>query len=290
MSEQKTKAPVITVTGVLAFLIGIMGISLAVLSLRFPVLIIAGMACIILSSSLKAFNKGVGAQLFSLTRFFGSIALGYIFHAQAGAFLGLGGLGATVAGFYLIFFSVFIGLTILFSLVFKKGRPSIHAKLLGGLVGFFEGIIISWFVFISLTLIPGSKLSEYNPELIKALTGSTEKMLAPLLPTEANDAINAIKVARQLSHQLDPKKVDINKIQQTLEPISGLPQVIAIQQNPKTQAMIKERDFKGLMSSKEFQNLISSPEVQEAIKQIDWVELQKALSIPPEQTLIPDQN
>lgn len=290
MDNKTTKTPAITLVGVLAFLINILGISLAILSLQFPILIIPGIACITFSSSLKAFKKGVGAQLFSLSRFFVSIMLGYLFHAQAGAFLGLKGLGATVSGFYLVFFFVFILLTGAFSLMFKKSRPSIYAQLLGALMGFFEGIIISWFIFISLTLVPGSKLSEFNPELIKTLTGSTEKMLAPLLPAEANEAINAIKVARQLSHKLDPKKVDMKKIQQTLEPIAQLPQIIAIQQNPKTQTMLQERNFKGLMASKEFQDLINSPDVQEAIKQIDWVELQKALSIPPEQALKPVQN
>jgi hypothetical protein len=132
-------------------------------------------------------------------------------------------------------------------------------------------------IFVALTIVPGSRLAEHQPQYLKDLTGSTEKILTPLLPDNANKAVKAMKTMSRLSKGIDPQKVDIEKMSKLMRPVAEMPEMQEVQNNPEVQQLIGEKNMRGLFKHPAVRKLIENPQLQEKIMNLDWEQLEQAI-------------
>jgi hypothetical protein len=110
------------------------------------------------------------------------------------------------------------------------------------------------------------------------ITGSTEKIISPLIPEEAGKAVRAIKTMSRLSQGIDPEKVDRGEIIEVMKPLSSLPEIQKIQTDEQLQKLVREKDFKKLFKHPTIRKLMQNPELQNKVMNLDWARLERALN------------
>ena len=242
-----------------------------------PSYIIATALFTVAACILRAYQRGIYRELITLLRFFGSLALGWYLSVEVGRALGLPLMLASVSGFYLTFISLYLISGALIKWFSKKGEElSIPEKLLGGLLGGFEGIILAWVLIFTLSLLPGSKVAEYYPQLTQ-FTGPVENMLAPIMPEEAAQTVQMVKSVQRITQNFKPEKVDKEALQEILLPLAEMPELVALQQDESIQKLIESRDFQGLVNHPTLRNFLESEELRQRMQTIDLKKLERAL-------------
>lgn len=277
MTDKKKNPPSLLV-GFFSFSLSVASILLAIAAFKLPFLMLPAILLFILSSSLKAFRKGILAELLSFVKLAGAFALGWYFKIEAGQLLNIKGIFSSIVGFYAIFLTIFFATGKLISAALRNHQPSLPSRLLAAFAGAFEGLILGTFTFFAMTMIPGSQLAEHQPGFLKDLTGSTEKMIAPLLPKEASNAIRAVKTMSQLSKGVDPSKIDREELLTVMQPISQIPEIQKIQNDPEIQKLIAKKDFPRLLRHPTIVKLMENPDLQGKLLGLDWKRLDKALN------------
>lgn len=226
---------------------------------------------------LRAYQRGIYRELFTLLRFFGSLGLGWYLSADVGKLLGLPAMVAGISGFYITFISLYLLSGLLMKIFGKKTEElAIAEKLLGGLLGGFEGIILAWVLIFTLSLLPGSRISEYFPQLAQ-FTGPVENMLAPIMPEEAAQTVQMVKSVQKITQNFKPEKVDKAALQEILLPLAEMPELVALQEDESIQKLIESRDFQGLVNHPALRNFLESEELRQRMQSIDLKRLERAL-------------
>jgi len=226
---------------------------------------------------LRAYQRGIYRELVTLLRFFGSLGLGWYLSAEVGKALGLPAMLASISGFYLIFISLYLVSGALIRWFSKKDAElSIPEKILGGLLGGFEGVILAWILIFTLSLLPGSKISAYYPQLTQ-FTGPVENMLAPIMPEEAAQTVQMVKSMQRITQNFKPEKVDKVALQEIMLPLAEMPELVALQEDESIQKLIESRDFQGLVNHPTLRNFLESEELRQRMQSIDLKKLERAL-------------
>ncbi|NLF97575.1 MAG: CvpA family protein [Candidatus Riflebacteria bacterium] len=226
---------------------------------------------------LRAYQRGIYRELVTLLRFFGSLGLGWYLSAEVGKALGLPAMVASISGFYLTFISLYLVSGALIRWFSKKGAElSIPEKILGGLLGGFEGVILAWILIFTLSLLPRSKISAYYPQLTQ-FTGPVENMLAPIMPEEAAQTVQMVKSMQRITQNFKPEKVDKVALQEIMLPLAEMPELVALQEDESIQKLIESRDFQGLVNHPTLRNFLESEELRQRMQSIDLKKLERAL-------------
>ncbi|MDN5278000.1 MAG: Colicin production protein [Clostridiales bacterium] len=261
-----------------SFILTLSAASFAAYSYYQPNMMLVAIGLFVFSAAFKAYQRGMLAELLSYGRLIGAFMLGWFFKAPVGTLIGVNGIFASIAGFYLLFFCSYLLAGWFIKTILKNHEPSMPSRFLGAIAGGFEGLVISLFVFIAMTLIPGSQLASHQPEFLKMITGSTEKIISPLIPEEAGKAVRAIKTMSRLSQGIDPEKVDRGEIIEVMKPLSSLPEIQKIQTDEQLQKLVREKDFKKLFKHPTIRKLMQNPELQNKVMNLDWARLERALN------------
>ncbi|GAB4274762.1 MAG: hypothetical protein Kow0029_15320 [Candidatus Rifleibacteriota bacterium] len=264
--------------GLVSFLLTLAAMSFAAISFTKPAMMLPAIVLFVLSTSLKAYQKGIIAELMAFVRLGAAFTIAWYFKMEAAKLLNLSGILSQIAGFYAVFLLSYPLLGQLVKILMQNHEPSMASKLLGAFTGGFEGLLLGALIFCAMTIIPGSQLAEHQPLFLKELIGSTEKIVAPILPEEATKAIQAAKTMSRLSKGVDPNKVDRLELAETLKPITELPEVKAIQSDPEFQKIVAQKDLKKILNHPKVMKLMESPELQKKFLQIDWQRLERALN------------
>jgi len=262
----------------LLFLLSCLTAIFAYMALSSPPYIFVAMGLTFGVSILRAYQRGIVKESLAVLRIVGMLALAWFLAESVGKVLRLPGFLATLAGFYLTFFIGFLVSGKLISWFSSDEEPSIPEKLLGGLIGGFEGIIVAWILLLALCAMPNSKMANYYPEFFSQFTGPIDKMLAPVLPEQANNAVYMMKSAQKIAKNFDPEKVDRVALQEIFTPLVEMPEIMAIQQDESLRELVEKKDFRALLNHPTLRNLLESKEVQEKLKNMDWKRLERALS------------
>ncbi len=276
MNEQKNKAPGL-LRGLIPFLISCAAIGMAVLSYGTPAFMFPAILLLILASAIKSWQKGIFICLLSYLRLVLAFGAGWLFKTEIGQLLNITGIFRDIAGFYATFLGLYFILGRMIKMIARSNQPAIFSKILGSIAGGFEGLVFGMLIFVALTIVPGSQLAEHQPQYLKDLTGSTEKILTPLLPDNANKAVKAMKTMSRLSKGIDPQKVDIEKMSKLMRPVAEMPEMQEVQNNPEVQQLIAEKNMRGLFKHPAVRKLIENPQLQEKIMNLDWEQLEQAI-------------
>jgi len=253
----------------------------AYLAVSSPPFIFAAIGLTFCTCIIRSYQRGIVKETLSLLRITGSIALAWFVAESVGKAMGLPGLFATISGFYLTFFIGFLVSGKLINWFSLNKEPAIAEKLLGGFIGGFEGILVAWILLLALCALPNSQMSSYYPQLFSKFTGPIDKMLAPLLPEQANNAVHMMKAAQRVAKNFNPEKVDREALQEVFTPLAEMPEIMAIQQDQSIRELVEKKDFVALLNHPTLRNLLESKDVQEKLKNMDWEKLERALSPEP---------
>ncbi len=251
-------------------------IASAWLAISEPIYILATIVLTIAACIYRAYQRGIYREFFTLLRFFGSLTIGWYFSADIGKALGLPVMLATVSGFYLTFISLYI----LSGVLIKWLRPekkelSVPVKILGGLLGGFEGIIVAWLLVLAVSMLPGSRLADYHEFTL--LTRPVEDMLMPIMPAEALNTVEMVRTVQRVTKNFKPEKVDRAALQEILMPLAEMPEIIALQQDESLRHLIENRDFKAVLNHPALRSFLESEELRTKMQSIDLKELERAL-------------
>jgi uncharacterized membrane protein required for colicin V production len=225
----------------------------------------------------RAYRRGIYLEFVTLLRFFGSLTLGWYLSADVGRALGLPLMLATVSGFYLTFITLYLVSGALIKRYSKKdAEPSIPEKILGALLGGFEGIILAWVLVFTLSLLPNSKVSEYYPQFSQ-FTGPVENMLAPVMPEEAAQTVQMVKTVQRITQNFKPEKVDRAALQEIILPLAEMPEMVALQEDESLRKLIEKRDFQAMLNHPALRNFLESEELRNRMQNIDLKRLERAL-------------
>lgn len=277
MSENKKNSAGF-LAGFFLILLNLATIALTAFAFKNSSLALPALALFIISGSCKAYLKGTLAELLSLARIAGAFAAAWFFRGHAAQMLPVKGLLGEIAGFYAIFFLVYLGAGQGIALALKNHEPSMASKTLGAFIGAFEGLLIGLMVMVALTMAPGSSLAENPPEILSFISGSTEKIVAPILPEQAGNAVLAMKTMSRISQGIDPEKVDAQAVMEVMQPLAEMPEVVEIQSNPEVQRLLEQRDMAGLMRHPALRKLLENPELQQKMLNLDWKKLERAMN------------
>jgi len=225
----------------------------------------------------RAYQRGIFHELSTLLRFAGSLALGWYLSAYVGKALGMPVLLSAISGFYLTFISVFLLSGVLLKWFRnEKDEPSIPEKILGGLLGGFEGIIVSWLLIFTLSILPNSRIADFYPQFSQ-FTGPVENMLAPVMPEEAAQTVQMVKTVQRISRNFKPEKVDRAALQEILMPLAEMPELVALQEDESLRELVAKKDFKAVFNHPALRNLLESEELRAKMQNIDLKKLERAL-------------
>jgi uncharacterized membrane protein required for colicin V production len=261
----------------ISFLIGLSAIVLAVFSYHMAVLIIPALVLLTANSAFKAWNKGIFLSLMSYVRLIFAFGLGWLFKTEAGLLFGIKGFLRDIAGFYALFFLSYFVIGRMIAVMEKKFRPGSISRFFGAIAGGFEGFIIGIFIFLAMTMIPGSDLIEHQPEFLISIAGSAKNLVSPLVPEKAKQVLEAVQTMTKLSGKINPEKIDQEKVYTIMQPIAEMPEIIEVQNNPEIQRMIATKNFSGLLKHPAMLKLLENPELQDKIINLDWKGLEKAV-------------
>ncbi len=264
-------------TGFLVFLVNLGTIVVTFAAYKNRDLLLIALAMFIFSSGFKAFYQGALAELLSLARLAVSFLAAWLFKAEIANLLPIKGILGEIAGFYSLFILIYLAAGQGIKHALKEHEPSRTSKIFGAGIGAFEGLLIGLFVFFAMSLVPGSSLSENPPEFISKLFGSTEKIVAPMLPEKAGNAVQAMKTMSRISRKLDPAKVDQIELAEAMRPLAEMDEITQLQSNPEIQRLLENRDFPALIRHPALKNLLENPSLQEKIMNLDWKRIEKAL-------------
>ncbi len=252
-------------------------IAATVFSFKHSQLALPALLLFIISGSFRAYSRGTLAEILSIGRIVCAFGAGWFLRGHLTAIVPLKGILGEVAGFYGIFFLVYLGAGQGIALALKNHQPSMASKVLGAFIGGFEGLLIGMLVMVALSIAPGSSLAGNQPEIIKFISGSTEKMVAPVLPDQARNAVRAVKTMTRLSQGIDPEKVDGKVVMEVMQPLAEMPEIIEVQNNPEIQQLVQQRDIAGLIKHPALQKLMENPNLQQKMLDLDWEKLERAL-------------
>lgn len=151
------------------------------------------------------------------------------------------------------------------------------SKLLGSFIGAFEGLLIGLMVLLAIGMVPGSSLADNPPEMLRFVSGSTEKIIAPIIPDEAGNAVRAVKTMSRMAKGIDPEKVDSQAVMEVMQPLAEMPEIMEMQNNPEVQKLIEQRDIAGLVRHPALRKIMENPELQQKMLNLDWKKLERAL-------------
>jgi uncharacterized membrane protein required for colicin V production len=235
-----------------------------------------------IASAIKAYQKGIIKELLAYIKLILAFVAGWFFKGQVGALLPVPGLFASIAGFYLVFLSVFLLFPLAARFITPEKEPGSLSKLFAALAGAIEGLALGMILFIALTIIPGSDLANHQPPLLKSLTSKASKALEPMLPAKAGKTIKAVKTMTRISRGgIDPKKVNREELAEVFKPLNDIPEIKQIQNDPELRKLIAEKQIKKIIKHPAIEKLARNPELQEKFLQIDWNRLEHALGITP---------
>lgn len=242
-----------------------------------PSLILASIILTISTCIFRAYQRGIYREFFTLLRFFGSLTVGWYLSADVGEALGLPVMLAAISGFYL----TFIGLFLISGALIKWFSPekkelSVPTKMLGGLLGGFEGLIIAWLLVFTVAMLPGSKLADYYHEFAQ-FTRPIENMLTPIMPEEAVHTVEMVKTVQRVTRNFKPENVDRAALQEILMPLAEMPEIITLQQDEGLRELIRERNFKAVLNYPALRNFLESEELRTKMQSIDLKKLERAL-------------
>lgn len=276
MSENKKNSAGF-LAGFFLFLLNLGTIAATIFSLKHPQLALPALLLFIITGAFRAYARGTLAEMLSIGRIVCAFAAGWFLRGQLQPILPLKGILGEIGGFYGIFFLVYLVSGQGIALALKNHQPSMTSKVLGAFIGSFEGLLIGMLVMVALSMVPGSSLADNQPEIIKFIGGSTEKIVAPVLPDQARNAVRAVKTMTRLSQGIDPEKVDGKTIVEVMKPLAEMPEVVEIQNNPEIQHLIQQRDIAGLIKHPAMQKLMENPNLQQKMLDLDWKRLERAL-------------
>jgi hypothetical protein len=223
-------------------------------------------------------EKGLVMELINIVRLGGSVFAAFYFSDDVGAFLGLKGVLASISGFYPAFFVTYITTGFLIKLFFDtKKRPTLISRYAGLFFGILEGTIFFYILLNMALMIPGNPVGKSIPGFSSKVTELTSEIVSPILPASSTGTIEFIKLASEMRNGVDPKKVDRALLKQTLQPIAQLPELQNITSDQNLMGMAQKKDIKGLISHPKVKKLLESPEFQSKLKNINWVQMRKAL-------------
>lgn len=242
-----------------------------------PSYIIATVISTVAVCVLRACRRGIFREFFTLLRFIGSLLLAWYFSAAVGSMLGLPLMLAAISGFYLIFLVLFLGSGFLSKFfISNKEEISIPAKLLGAMLGGFEGVIVAWILVFTLAMLPNSRLADYYSEFSQ-FSAPVENMLAPIIPEQAAQSIELVKTVQRISSNFKPEKVDRQALQEIITPLAEMPEITALQEDAGIRELVENRDFKGLLNHPALRNFLESEELRQRMQNIDLKKLERAL-------------
>lgn len=268
-------------SGLLFFIFNVLAAVCTFKALSEPPYIFAAMGFTFIACISRAYQGGIINEAMAILRIAGSFALAWFLAEHAGKALGLPGFLATITGFYLTLFVGFIVSGQLILWLNAGSNPSIPEKLLGGIVGGLEGVLVAWILLIGVCALPNSKMAGYYPQLFAQFTGPVEKMLAPVMPEQANSAVQVMKSAQRIANNFNPEKVDRQALQEILTPIAEMPEIAAIQQDQGIRDLVEKKDFMALINHPALRTLLESKDLQEKLKSLDLQKLERALSPRP---------
>lgn len=268
-------------SGLLFFIFNVLTAVCTFKALSEPPYIFAAMGFTFAACINRAYQGGIINEALAILRVIGSFILAWFMAEPLGKALGLPGFLATITGFYLTLFVGFIVSGQLILWLKSSAEPSIPEKLLGGIVGGLEGVLIAWILLIGVSALPNSKMAGYYPQFFSQFTGPVEKMLAPVLPDQANSAVQVMKSAQRIASNFNPEKVDRQALQEIITPIAEMPEIMAIQQDQSIKALVEKKDFMALINHPALRTLLESKELQDKLKNLDLQKLEQALSPTP---------
>jgi uncharacterized membrane protein required for colicin V production len=242
-----------------------------------PQFIIATVAITIGAGIFRAWRRGIFREFLTLLRFFGSLTLGWYFSSAVGKMLGLPLALASVSGFYLTFIVLLVVSGALINWLSKENaEPSIPEKMLGGLLGGFEGLILAWVLVFTLSMLPGSKISAYYPEMSQ-FTRPVENLLMPVMPTEAAKTVEMVQSVQRMSQNFKLEKVNREALYEVMAPLAEFPELIALQEDESFRKLSDKRDFQAMLNHPALRNLLESEEFRQRIQSIDLKQLERAI-------------
>ena len=262
----------------LFFILSGLAVVFAWLAISSPPFIFAAIGLAFSASIIRAYQRGIVKEAQAILRIVGSLILAWFLAETVGRALGFPGFLATITGFYITLFTGYLLSGLLINCFKTEEEPSIPEKILGGLVGGFEGVIVVWLLLLGLCALPNSQMASYYPRFFSRFTGPIDKMLAPVLPEQANSAVQLMKSAQRIASNFNPEKVDREALQEILTPLAEMPEIVAMQQDESLRKLVEKKDFMALLNHPALRNLLESREVQEKLKNMDWQKLERALS------------
>lgn len=267
--------------GLLSFLLNLSAVLVAVGAYFHSAVLLPSLAVFIIAGAYRAYIKGTLAELLSFLRIGLAFAIAWFFKSEASTILPIKGLYGEIASFYSLFLITYILAGQAIGLALKNHFPSKASQFLGALIGAFEGLLIGLFVFVAMSLLPESSLSRNPPDALKFISGSVEKIVAPIMPEQASNAVRAIKTMGKLSQGIDPAKVDSRTLAEVMQPIAQLPEVREVQNNPVVQQLVAQKDIPRLIQHPAVKKLFESPQLRQKMLELDWKKLERALGQKP---------
>lgn len=227
---------------------------------------------------LQGYLLGAAAALFGWGKFFAAVFAGYFFGTAAGTAVGMGGIAASIGGFYLCAIAVYVVIGLFGKLLIDPNRtPGFFDRSLGLCLGAAEGIIM-----FALAAWP---LSLYQPawnqapaslptQLSKAVS---ERVIDPLVPAQASGVVVLFELARDARGGIDPEKVDRQRLSTIFEPVKSHPKIQALSNDAEVCALVQQKNAAGLMKHPKVIALLNDPEIQSLAAGIDLHEVASLL-------------
>lgn len=226
---------------------------------------------------LQGWLQGAVSALFGWFRLATSVATGYFFGPMAGAAAGMGGIAASIGGFYLCAIAVFVVIGLLGRLVIDPKRPPGTLDATAGLcLGAAEGLVL--FALVSWPL------SLYQPRwntapvsLTGKLSQEISEVAAPFIPAQASGVVELVALARDARAGIDPEKVDQERLATLFAPVRSHPKVQALSNDAELRTLIQQKNTTALMKHPKVLDLLNDKEIQGLAAGIDLHEVASVL-------------
>lgn len=279
MTETKqTKSTCLGIfVSLLCLMIGLTGLLICVSSIFYPLLFILGSLMIMLALVLRAGYAGIISEFLSLTNFLISLVIALVVAIPLGGMLGINVFIGTMTIFYMVFLFLYILIGLIFRLIEGKGVPGFLSRLTGAFLGFCESIVVIIIVFVMLTMVPTSSISEYRPEFVNRSVQSVSDRIQPLLPSGLSTAVSFANTIQNVASLESYDHIDPEVIQKIAEPLLNVPEIQRLQENPEIIKLAEEGKIPELLAHKDVQALLSSKQLFEELNNIDWESLNEHL-------------
>ncbi|HEY9070688.1 MAG TPA: CvpA family protein [Candidatus Ozemobacteraceae bacterium] len=227
---------------------------------------------------LQGWRQGAAATLFGWIRLLGSFGAGYLLGPAAGETIGLGGLAASIAGFYLCAIVIFLLAGLAGKLLFAPDRkPGLFDRLAGLVSGAAEAVLLFALVAWGLSMQPPAWNKAAPARAMQLTEEVSRNLLAPLVPEQASGVVELVSLAKAAQGGIDPQKIDRQRLEAFIEPVRSHPKLRAVSDDAELRSLAQQKDFARLMRHPKITALMNDPEIQSLATNLDLHELSAIL-------------